>query len=1505
MQMIELYNLFLIILSYNIYAQYIETLPDRLNRFKFPVSYLSEKHYLPDILSSSSSSSSSKEGVVAVPETSVPELTSSSSPVFPSFIKNKIQRKFSDFHDKFYFDDASVLSASNSFSSVNNLPVNSKTVDNNPTTITTTNNNNNNGSNEIIINGINDNLQTSYLWKKEHELNPYRQRIAQQSRLLNQYSDKKLFDITKSKYMKSPTFSSSSFQPLTAYPSVIQRPYNKNLSSYFDHRKQQSKQKTQLNRQHQQNQPVNSIKFKQNKTNTEDHKPQIKGRWWLDTIAKLLHSHPLTLTGNSRSLHNPIIEIYAENNQSPSITMNAETMIPWNKVQGLNYQNERQIVPYVNHEIHAGSTNNNNQNHPSVYGWRRQIFDVKHHIRQRIQRYKQWLSPKQWKQFLTDDSTTIGSRINAPAKFNLALFEAAVVGVRRAVAECRYQFRHERWNCSQVLDDETALFGNILLKGIPQTAFIYSIINAGIVQSVAEACLNQIDNCPCNNRGRQEPFSDWQWQGCDHNIHYGKRFSRRLLDTMERGSHIRFEMNLHNNGVGRQLVIKNMERYCRCHGTSGSCTLRTCYRRTPRMRTLGTLLKHMYDHNLVQVKLGTKGRLCNSSSNYMNNCRHLCCNRGFITHHYYIMESCHYLNHLTVSWDHTIAKDVRWDRYASCQALFWKIEQLLASDHLFTHCNPSLPIVIVLGIPNHCTCAVTFLILPGGTTTRIRMHSEIVNSNRTSLASSLESAAVHPGAGAPFQFPNANSFQHLQSPDSSTATSRSVNLDNSPSVSGTSNNFSLGLQSTTPLTSQHSIPSQTHAQSQQHQQLHQHQIQLQQQQQHQHQLQLQQQIQLQQQQFRQQQLQQHSLQQQARLSNPSQPQQQQQQLHQHLQRQPVVPQSQQMNPISGISLQTTSTNTSQSLPIVLDTTGFGMQSSPTIQTTPAVHNQLSPRTSILNVTNFPSFATATTPVKQKRKSKTTSKKPQTEVVSSTTVLSTSIPTCDVLSTLCPTSAISSFGMVPMNGSLSSISSTGQTNSISSNAITSSGETCVSPLPTTLSPLPTLPEEILLKIDPSLGDPPPPPHADITITKPYQCDICFKRYSGMKSLKNHKLTHSDIRPHKCSICGKAFLRADKMRLHEISHLNVKPFECATCKQRFTRSDKLKIHHRTHTGVRPYACTFCPKRFTRSDKLKIHERIHTKVKPYECSHCGKCFARSDKRRLHEKTHMYGPKPRATGGKKSKTTSAATAAAAAAAAVVAAASAASFLSVNSIGKTLGLPLTVANPSISVNNSSCKTGQQQSQQQAHFVHHQTQSKQIQSQQHQPQQTQQQPRSQFQFYQPQFAHQFQHSTGQLQQDHQHQMLQHQQQVIQLHQQLQQQQQQTQQQQTQTHHQQQQLMQQHSAMLQQQGLISPAHSGTSVAAFSLFPQAAAQFIPGVVPAQYAAAAAAAAAHSTHQQYMQVQHQQYLAAAAAAAAVVSSSSSSSSSVPIHSLTLTTSHQLNSTTTITPTTSSIVA
>ncbi|VDP67754.1 unnamed protein product [Echinostoma caproni] len=323
----------------------------------------------------------------------------------------------------------------------------------------------------------------------------------------------------------------------------------------------------------------------------------------LDTIAKLLHSHPLVLDGSSRLYTTSLIDL------DPIRTGRAESGSPYN--DATSEWDNINASPMLFRENSYPDTSNMGskvQGSPTVVGWHRQQqqqqnpnnaisrVSTSDQIRERIHLYRKLMSPKQWKQFLAQ---TLPGQSNA--QFNLALFEASVIGVRRAVAECRYQFRNERWNCSQVPNTDTVLFGNLLLKGIPQTAFVYSIINAGIVQSVAEACLSRIDNCPCNNQGRETSTSNWQWQGCDHNIHYSRKFSRRLLDTMEQGSHIRFRMNLHNNKVGRQLVMRNMERYCRCHGTSGSCTLRTCYRRTPRMRTLGNLLKQIYETNSIRI----------------------------------------------------------------------------------------------------------------------------------------------------------------------------------------------------------------------------------------------------------------------------------------------------------------------------------------------------------------------------------------------------------------------------------------------------------------------------------------------------------------------------------------------------------------------------------------------------------------------------------------------------------------------------------------------------------------------------------------------------------------------------------------------------------------------------------------------------------------------------------------------------------------------------------------
>jgi uncharacterized Zn-finger protein len=51
-------------------------------------------------------------------------------------------------------------------------------------------------------------------------------------------------------------------------------------------------------------------------------------------------------------------------------------------------------------------------------------------------------------------------------------------------------------------------------------------------------------------------------------------------------------------------------------------------------------------------------------------------------------------------------------------------------------------------------------------------------------------------------------------------------------------------------------------------------------------------------------------------------------------------------------------------------------------------------------------------------------------------------------------------------------------------------------------------------------------------------------------------------------------------HERTETGVKPYECDVCKKKFRRSDHLASHRRTHTWDKPYECDVCRKKFRRS-------------------------------------------------------------------------------------------------------------------------------------------------------------------------------------------------------------------------------------------------------------------------------------------------------------------------------------
>ena len=41
-------------------------------------------------------------------------------------------------------------------------------------------------------------------------------------------------------------------------------------------------------------------------------------------------------------------------------------------------------------------------------------------------------------------------------------------------------------------------------------------------------------------------------------------------------------------------------------------------------------------------------------------------------------------------------------------------------------------------------------------------------------------------------------------------------------------------------------------------------------------------------------------------------------------------------------------------------------------------------------------------------------------------------------------------------------------------------------------------------------------------KPFECNICDKKFKTLHELKKHKLWHSGEKPFDCDICGKKFV-----------------------------------------------------------------------------------------------------------------------------------------------------------------------------------------------------------------------------------------------------------------------------------------------------------------------------------------------------------------------------------------------
>ncbi|XP_072165241.1 protein Wnt-8b-like [Diadema setosum] len=167
--------------------------------------------------------------------------------------------------------------------------------------------------------------------------------------------------------------------------------------------------------------------------------------------------------------------------------------------------------------------------------------------------------------------------------------ESVSAGINRAVGECRYQFRWDKWNCPR-----DAVFSSA--QATREMSFVQAIASAGVMYTLTRNCSQGVfEKCGCDDKRSGETGGDgWTWGGCSDNVRFGERTARDIMDATEKSQGAITVMNLHNNEAGRKAVKQTLQRTCKCHGVSGSCSLKTCWNQVASFRVIGDRIKRKY-----------------------------------------------------------------------------------------------------------------------------------------------------------------------------------------------------------------------------------------------------------------------------------------------------------------------------------------------------------------------------------------------------------------------------------------------------------------------------------------------------------------------------------------------------------------------------------------------------------------------------------------------------------------------------------------------------------------------------------------------------------------------------------------------------------------------------------------------------------------------------------------------------------------------------------------------
>ena len=219
-------------------------------------------------------------------------------------------------------------------------------------------------------------------------------------------------------------------------------------------------------------------------------------------------------------------------------------------------------------------------------------------------------------------------------RFASALQRAATL----TVASCTEDMGAEKWGCAGI--ERLPKRTKSLQKSTQESAYLDQLSSAHLISSIYHLCQSgTVGTCEIGE------IMSFVSQFTSIGLRRSKT-SKLLKDVQQ-----------HNSLQGRKLAWKERRELCRCHGTSGSCSNKTCWMTAPDIKELGQAAAQKYQSalklDLVRETLpteivrlvasdrliylsesedfcnDTKGRQCQINDFTLNShCSKLCCSRG-------------------------------------------------------------------------------------------------------------------------------------------------------------------------------------------------------------------------------------------------------------------------------------------------------------------------------------------------------------------------------------------------------------------------------------------------------------------------------------------------------------------------------------------------------------------------------------------------------------------------------------------------------------------------------------------------------------------------------------------------------------------------------------------------------------------------------------------------------------------------------------------------------------